>query len=61
MTRTEPAPAEQLDRLIGHILSLPTAREAFDMTDLLREMGAINADDCMDILRTFWAFDGEPN
>jgi len=61
MTRTEPANPEQLDRLIAHILALPTAREAFDMTDLLREMGAINADDCMDILRTFWEYDREPS
>lgn len=50
-----PANPEHIDALGAHISGLPDAEEAFLLIDLLRAMRAINSDDCMDLLRTYFA------
>ena len=42
------------ERLLAHICTLPDAREAFGLLDLLRDMDAITGDEASALMREYW-------
>ena len=45
---------EHEERLMVHLLSIPDAKEAFTLLDLLRDMGAITADEASHLMALYW-------
>lgn len=45
---------EQLGKLLSHCERIPDPREVFELLDLLREMGALTADECAMLLHLYW-------
>jgi hypothetical protein len=42
------------DRLMAHLATIPDPKEAFGLLDLLRDMGAITADDAAFLMSLYW-------